>query len=65
MRAHAEPEQQQIAHADNAAAGLDLEHQNIAGVAEGVALQPWRLRPGYLQHPGADADDGHVGHDVG
>ena len=37
-------EQEQIAHAGNAAFGLDLEHQNIAGVAEGMALEPRRLR---------------------
>ena len=58
----ARPEREQVAHADDAALGLDLEHQEIARVAEGVALEPRRVRPRHAQHGGADGLDGHVGH---
>ena len=56
------PEREQVAHADDAALGLDLEHQQIARVAEGVALEPRRLGPRHAQDRRADGGDGHVGH---
>ena len=56
------PEQEQIAHAGDAAFGLDIDHQKVAGVAEGMALEPRRLRPRHAQHGGADGRDGHVAH---
>ena len=57
----AQPEQEQITHADDAALGLDIDDQNVAGIAESVALEPRRLRPRHAQHRGADGFDGHVG----
>jgi len=46
----------------DAAFGLDIDHQKVAGVAEGMALEPRRLRPRHAQHSGADGCDGHVVH---
>jgi hypothetical protein len=41
------PKREQITHADDAAFGLHVENKEIAGVAEGMALEPGRLRPRY------------------
>src|SRR5580704_13989609 len=56
------PEQEQIAHAGDATFCLDIDHQEVAGVAESVALEPRRLRPRHAQHGGADGCDGYVAH---
>ena len=60
-RFDARPEQKQITHAGDAAFGLDVDHQEIAGVAEGMALEPRRLGPRHPQHGGVDGGDGQVG----
>ena len=52
----------QITHADDAAAGLEVKHQDVAHVAESVALEPRILRPRHAQLGHADGFNRHVGH---
>jgi hypothetical protein len=56
------PEHEEISHADDSARGFDVHHEDVAGVAEGMALEPRGLRPRDAQHRRADRFDGHVGH---
>src|SRR4029077_502111 len=61
-RLQAGPEVKQIAHAGDAAGGLDIDDENAAIRPERVPLDPARVRPGHAQHSDAHVADGHVGH---
>src|SRR5207302_7425292 len=55
----------QIPHADDAAFGLDLEHEQVAHRAERVPLEPRVVGPRHAQQRRAHGGDGHVGHGRG
>src|ERR1700730_16059924 len=57
--AQSRPEREQIAHSDDASLGLRVENKDSGGSAEGMALEPRRLRPGDAEEGG----DGQVGHE--
>src|SRR5262249_58229721 len=60
-RLYAGAEQEQIAHAGDAARRLDLADQDVALRAQGIALEPGIVGPGHAQLCHADVANGHVG----
>ena len=60
-RLQAGAEVKQVAHAGDAARGLDIDDENAAVRPERVALDPLRVGPGHAQDRHAHVADGHVG----
>ena len=54
-------EVKQIAHAGDAAGGLDIDDENAAIGPERMALDPFGIGPGHAQDRHAHVADGHVG----
>ena len=56
---------EQIAHAGDAAGGLDVDDEDVARRPERMALEPRIVGPGHAQHRHAHVADGHVGIVIG